>query len=255
MTTKSQTDVHWNDRAVKESEAVHVNIADINQRDLEFEAISPFLDPEMDVLEVGCGNGFSTDHFRAQVRHVDAFDYAENMIFAAIERYGETNNRFFQDDVLNPIHWRDGYDTIVCIRVLINLRNLDEQKLAVGNMLEALRPGGRFILVEGFREGFEALTEIRQECGLSPVQPARINFYSSQPELLPAIESQCALEAKFHLGAYDYLTRIVYPLVTPPDEVTHNSRFSEQAAVLARAFNDDCFSRFSRLHGLIYTKK
>lgn len=254
MTTRSETDVHWNDRAVKEREVVHVNIADINQRELEFEAIRPFLNPEMEVLEVGCGNGYSTDRFRAQVRHVDAFDYAENMIAAALERYGESNNRFFKDDVLNPVHWRDRYDTVICIRVLINLRNLDEQKQAITNMLEVLRPGGRFILVEGYREGFEALTEVRVQCGLAPVQPARINFYSSQADLLPTIETQCTLEEKFHLGAYDYLTRIVYPLITPPEEVTHNTSFSEKAAVLARAFNDDCFSRFSRLHGLIFTK-
>ena len=59
---------------------------DIFQREMEYDYICRYLEPHMRVLEVGCGNGFSTERFRALVVHVDAFDYAEKMIERARER-------------------------------------------------------------------------------------------------------------------------------------------------------------------------
>ena len=47
------------------------------------------LQPTCAMLEVGCGNGFSTARFRELVAHVDAIDYAENMIGARAEAFGE----------------------------------------------------------------------------------------------------------------------------------------------------------------------
>src|ERR1700687_2390849 len=106
----------------------------VSQRDLEYDALCQFLKPDMTTLEVVCGNGFSTERFRALARHVDAFDYAENMIERAKKRIGETNNRFFLDNVLSPQHFADAYDTVVCVRVLINLRDLSEQHAALHNL-------------------------------------------------------------------------------------------------------------------------
>ena len=45
-------------------------------------------------------------------------------------------------------------------------------------MASLLEPGGKLILAEGFVEGFEALSELRNELDLGPVTPASINYYS-----------------------------------------------------------------------------
>src|SRR5258705_10014414 len=167
----------------------------------------------MRVLEVGCGNGFSTNRFRSVVNHVDAFDYSEEMIRRARDAFGETNNRFIHDNVLAPRHLAGPYDAVVCVRVLINLRSLEEQRLAVRNLVSLLDSGGRLILVEGFSDGFSSLNELRAKVSLPPLEPARINFYSALRALLPDLEQQLYLVDEFHLGAYDYLTRVVYPLM------------------------------------------
>jgi len=91
---KSSTDLHWNERAARIENDIEVNIMDIFQRELEYDYVCRYLTKEMKVLEVGCGNGFSTGRFRPLVKHIDAFDYAENMIARAREKLGETNNRF-----------------------------------------------------------------------------------------------------------------------------------------------------------------
>lgn len=228
---------------------------DVFQRDLEYAEIERHLSPDMRLLETGCGNGYSTSRFRKLVQHVDAFDYSEEMIARARASVGETNNRFLHDNVLAPQRLEGPYDCVLCVRVLINLRNLEEQKRALANLQMLVRPGGLLILVEGFRDGFEELSRLRARLELPPLQPAAINFYSSLAELRPDLERGFRLERDFHLGAYDYLTRVAYPLLVGPDNVTHNSVFSEKCQKLARALNPDALRELSRIRGLVMRRE
>jgi SAM-dependent methyltransferase len=251
---KSSTDLHWNERASKVDNDIEVNIMDIFQRDLEYDYICRYLTKDMRVLEVGCGNGFSTNRFRSLVRHIDAFDYSENMIERAKTIFGQTNNRFIHDNVLNPQYLDGPYDAVISVRVLINMRNLQEQALAIRNLVKFVKLKGILILAEGFRDGFASLNELRQRVGLPPLEPAKINFYSSQDDLLPILKKHFQLEDKFHLGTYDYLTRVLYPLIVGTKNVKHNTSFSDKCAQLAREFNPDYFEDFSRMRGFVFRK-
>jgi SAM-dependent methyltransferase len=248
---KSQTDLHWGRRAASVANDVEVNIVDVFQRELEYAEIQRYLAPGMRVLETGCGNGFSTARFRTLVRHVDAFDYSQEMVERARTTLGERNNRFLHDNVLSPRHLEGPYDCVLCIRVLINLRDLAEQRTALANLRGLVAPGGLLILVEGFADGFMELTRLRGQLGLPPVQPAPINFYSKVEELRPEMERGFAVEHEFHLGAYDYLTRVAYPLLVGPDNVVPNSEFSEKCRQLAAAFNPEQFRGMSRVRGFV----
>jgi len=244
---KSETDLHWNERALSVKDDLEVNIMDIFQRDLEYDYVCRFLKRDMSVVEAGCGNGYSTAKFRTLVRHIDAFDFSEAMVMRAIERFGETNNRFIHDNVLNPTKLAGPYDAAVCIRVLINLQSLSEQQLALRNLGAMIRPGGLLLLAEGFKDGFAALNGLRARLDLTPIEPAGINFYSWMGEVMPELLHCYQVEEKFHLGAYDYLTRVVYPMMVGAENVKHNTVFSEKAAQLARAYNPDAFKGFSRM--------
>jgi ubiquinone/menaquinone biosynthesis C-methylase UbiE len=251
MITKTATDLHWNARASSVASDVEVNIMDVFQREFEYDYVCKYLTPDMRVLEVGCGNGFSTRRFRPLVQHVDAFDFAENMIERARATVGEKNNRFFHDNVLAPKHIRGPYDAVICVRVLINLANLDQQKQALANMKRCLKPRGILILVEGFTEGFTEITRLRNEVGLPPVTPASINFYSSIDDLASELHDGLTQVDTFHLGSYDFLTRVLYPLIVGADQVAHNSNFCEKCVKLARAFNPDAFAACSRIRGFV----
>ena len=254
-TAKTSTDLHWNERATSVANDVEVNIMDIFQREIEYDYVCRFLREDMRVLEVGCGNGFSTERFRALVAHVDAFDYAEDMIERAKSTVGETNNQFLHDNVLDPKHLTGPYDTVICVRVLINLADLEQQQTAVRNLAQLTRPGGLLILAEGYTDGFEALNSLRSQVSLPPIQPAAINFYSSLADLQPTIDESFDVEDSFHLGAYDYLTRVMYPLVVGPKNAKHNTNFSERCSELARVFNPDAFEPLSRMRGLVLRRK
>jgi SAM-dependent methyltransferase len=252
---KSSTDLHWDERAQSVKDDAEVNLMDVFQRNLEYDSVCSYLSSEMRVLEVGCGNGYSTERFRDCAAHVDAFDYSEAMLARAKERVGETNNRFLCDNVLDPKHLEGPYDAIVCVRVLINLRDLAEQQKAISNLVPLLQPKGILVLAEGFWEGFEGLNELRSQVDLPEIQPAKINYYSSLSELKPLLDEHFDLEDEFHLGGYDYLTRVVFPLLVGADQVKHNTVVSEKFHHLARAFNPDAFQGLSRMRGLVLKKK
>jgi SAM-dependent methyltransferase len=252
---ESETDRHWNQRAASVENDVEVNVMDLFQRELELDHVLGYLEPEMIVVEVGCGNGYSTRRIRECVRHVDAFDFAENMIARARRVVGETNNRFIQDDILAPREIQGPYDCAICVRVLINLRDLPEQLTATRNIADLLHPGGRLILVEGFAEGFDRLSKLRLAVGLTALQPASINFYSRFEDVRNELDAHFELETSFHLGAYDYLTRVVYPVLVAPQQPTHNTVLSERFANLSREFNADDFAPLSRIRGLVLRKR
>lgn len=252
---KSRTDLHWNRRATSVKEDIEVNGMDIFQRNLEFDYICQYLSKAMTVLEVGCGNGFSTNRFRSLVKHIDAFDLSREMIRRAKAHYGETNNRFIHDNVLEPRYIDGLYDVVICVRVLINLKDLGQQRLAIRNLVRRVKPKSLFILAEGYVEGFSRLNDLRGRVGLPPLKPAKINFYSSVGDLLPDIEEYFDLESEFHLGAYDYLTRVLYPLLVGAEATKHNTVFSEKCHQLAAAYNPESLMCFSRMRGFVFRKR
>jgi SAM-dependent methyltransferase len=251
---KSSTDIHWNTRAQTVENDLDVNTMDVFQRDYEYDLICPYITTEMDALEIGCGNGYSTSVFRKFARHVDAFDYAEDMIKRAKKVFNETNNTFFNDNILAPKNINKKYDLVLCIRVLCNLRNIDEQRLALKNLLPLMKDEGNLVLFEGFRDGFSELDIVREKIQLPKLQPAKINFYSFLKDLLPIIKENFSIQQEIHMGAYDYLTRIVYPYLVGHENIQRNTNYHEKAYSLARAYDPDSFKHLSRMRGFVLKK-
>lgn len=251
--SKTSTDLFWEKRARELPDSRKINIDDLAQRQIENDFITAHLSKGNDVLEVGCGNGFLTTVLRQHVRHVDGFDFSEGMIAHAKEFAGENNNRFFHGSVLDPKAVTKQYDVVVCVRVLINLKDLDEQRAAVQNLKSWVKPGGKLILVEGYKDGFEALSALRTESGLPPVEPAAINFYSYFADLDP-VGKDWTLVAKWNSGLFDVLTRVTYPLLVGPENATGPGDFHDKVLPLARAFKGQELERFGRLRGVVITK-
>lgn len=250
---KSSTDQFWNQRAVTEADPAKVNIADDVQRQLETAFILKYLPAGARVLEVGAGNGHLTNILRQQAGFVDAFDYAENMVEEAKRLHGEANNRFFHDSVLDPTSAQPPYEAVVCVRVLINLRNLEEQQRAFDNMAALLKPGGRLILVEGFLDGFNRLNEVRQAAGIDPLQPAAINFYSPLSSWTDRLQ-QFKLLAEFNSGTFDFLTRVVYPVLAGAQNATGPSDFHQRIHQLAQTFDPEPLKSLARLRGFVLSR-
>jgi ubiquinone/menaquinone biosynthesis C-methylase UbiE len=255
MKAKTETDLHWDHRARTEADVAKVNIADTVQRDLELQFIFKHLNPASRVLEVGCGNGYVTSQLRERVAHVDSFDFSESMIARARELFGERNNRFFHDSVLDPSVANGSYDIIICVRVLINLQNLREQTKALHNIAKLLKTGGKLILMEGFTDGFNELSALRTKVGLDPLKPAAINYYSSLSEFMPSVLEQFAIANTFHTGMFDFLTRVIYPSLVGGQNSAEPGEFHHKIESVVRSDAGVEFARFARLHGFALIKR
>jgi ubiquinone/menaquinone biosynthesis C-methylase UbiE len=254
--SKSDTDRYWNRRALTVDDDAGVNMHDTVQRDLELDFVLSHLPVAGRVLEVGCGNGYVTRQLRERARFVDAFDFAENMIARARAVYGETNNRFFHGNVVEAATCAaNTYDAVVCVRVLINLRDGDQQAVALDNLARWVKPGGKLILVEGFSEGFAALDRLRRDCGMPPLVPAPINYYAPVAVLWPVIDRTFELVDEFHSGMYDFLTRVVCPRVVGPDRLEQSEEFRHQIEIVARRFNPPEMKRLARVRGFALVKR
>jgi SAM-dependent methyltransferase len=253
---KSSTDLHWSRRALAEEDEARVNIHDTVQRDLELDFVFAHLPESGRVLEVGCGNGYVTRQIRERCAWVDAFDFAENMIERARRSWGERNNRFYHGSVLDPATCEaTAYGAAVCVRVLINLQSLAEQVSSLDNIAGWLVPGGKLILVEGFRDGFDALNRLRHDIDLPDIVPAAINYYSYLAELKPAIDARFEVIDSFHTGMFDFLTRIVYPRLVGPDQVESAGDFHDKIASVARSFNPADTLPLARVRGFALVKR
>jgi ubiquinone/menaquinone biosynthesis C-methylase UbiE len=255
VSSKSSTDQYWNLRAVTEPDPAKVSMPDTVQRDLELKFVFKHLWSAARMVEIGCGNGYVSQQLRARVAHVDAFDKSENMIERARRTYGETNNRFLQDSVLDPKNIKPPYDAALCVRVLMNLRNLEEQKIAIRNIARMMRPGGRLILIEGFRDGFDVLSSFRQAIGLPLVVPAAHNFHSYLADVLPEINEHFLVEQTWHTGLYDFLTRVVFPQLVGADNATIPGDFHSKIEPIARANDEPDLARFARVHGFALARR
>lgn len=251
---KTNTDLHWSRRAKSEADDRMVNIADLAQRQVETAFILKHLAANARILEVGCGNGYLTRELRKHAGFVDAFDYSEEMIDRAKRFAGETNNRFFHDSILNPTNVARRYDQIVCVRVLINLRDLTEQQYAIEHMHRLLVSGGQLILIEGFADGFTELNRLRSEIGMEHIIPAAINTYSELGDVYNVLKPLFQIDARMHTGMFDLLTRILLPLLVGAENANGPSEFHDKIIPLATAFNPDCMALFARLHGFVLRK-
>lgn len=104
-----------------------------------------YLDPSMELLEVGCGTGGTAVRHSSYVGQILATDLSENMINIARERAAQAGveNVRFERAALNDVRGSAGpFDAVLALSLLHLLEDLDA---ALGQIRDLLRPGGLFV--------------------------------------------------------------------------------------------------------------
>jgi SAM-dependent methyltransferase len=260
-TKHSQVKKFWDERAVQGGiSSQEVTHKDIWQRWLEIKTISNYLRKKDRVLDVGCGNGYSTRIFSGLCKEIVGIDYSNEMIDRAraeSEKRGERATKltlFAQCDVLelNPSLF-GLFDLIISERCLINLGSFEKQKRAIAQIASVLKRGGRFIFVEGTADGRENLNRFRKAAGLSPMPRVWHNLDFRERETLAYFKRHFRIEERKYFGLYDFLSRVVHPLVVRPEEPQYDAAINEVAAKLS--VNCGEFAHLSRVIFLVMRKK
>lgn len=226
----------WDKRAkdptLNEAEVTH---RDVWQRWLEITHLKQLLVPEERVLDIGCGTGYATKIFSDCVSEIVGIDYSEAMIERAkIEKPLPSNADFSVGDVLHIARESFGsFDTVISIRCLINLPDWTAQRAALFNIASVLEPGGRYIFVEGCAEGRANLNQLRQSARLPKMQTVWHNRDFNRADLLEFLSGIFEVEQELHFGTYDFISRVVHPLLVAPEPPKYTAKINEIAAHLA----------------------
>src|SRR5882724_4881022 len=138
----------WDNQAKEFGASDLATAPDHYYRELEIAKIIEHLKEGEHVLDVGCGNGYSTKQFKKAIYSniYTGLDYSEKMIREAED--SDDGISFIVNDACAIPDYLGKFDTIISERCLINLKDWEEQKAAILEMKRCLRPRGRIILVE-----------------------------------------------------------------------------------------------------------
>jgi len=204
-------------------------IQDMRTRRLEVRALFGYLRDGLKVLEIGCGNGYVAEAVvRAFAVDLDALDFSADMVRLARSRSldgARGRIQFRQQDVLT-LDVVEAYDVIFSERCIQNLETWDDQKRALGSISAALKPSGRYIMLESFWTGLDNLNAARAEVDLQAIPESWHNRFLVEPDTRSFMASQgCeCVEQNCFLSGYYFGSRVLLPAMMPPGrEVTSRS--------------------------------
>ena len=197
---------YWDEQANEHGQSSMATVPDQYAKDLEVENILPYLTGK--VLDVGCGNGYSTAIYAQGNIKITGMDYSERMIDVANIR--DTPATFLVGDVTN-IPFRDGtFDTVTTDRCLINLSTREQQALAVKELCRVLKPGGCYVMCENTERGLDNLNSVRELAGLGKIETRWHNMYLDEQHILGVIEELFIVrEIKSFASFYYLASRVI----------------------------------------------
>jgi ubiquinone/menaquinone biosynthesis C-methylase UbiE len=216
---------YYGKRASKHGDCGHATLLDDNMRVLEIETVQNWLRKEDRVLEIFCGNGVSTLEFAPCCNQIVACDLSDKMITSAKRNLSAhkppiSNVVFEQHNVLDVDKaFENGqFNTVVSIRGLINLPTRELQKEAILKLHRLLPTGGRFIFIEGIRNGLNSINNLRKDFSLKPLSEPWYDNNFEEPELTEFLSPHFSIIDERKLDIYFLISRVLYPHACSPAE-------------------------------------
>lgn len=196
---------------------------DTYYRQFEIQQIMKYLRDGKSVLDVGCGNGYSTLEFARKFIKAKfvGIDYSAEMVRYANQALQKSKKNVgarvkFEIGDVRKLSTEQGikgkkFDLIVSERCLINLLDWDEQKKALLEMKKMLKKNGKIILTENTQEGLKRLNDLRETFDLPPIKIRWHNYYMPQRKLEQFARQNFKLTEVKNIGSLYYIiSRVVY---------------------------------------------
>jgi SAM-dependent methyltransferase len=171
------------------------------------------------VADVGCGNGYTLRCLaeRAPEHHYIGIEQNASLRGIAKQQAENASAHVIEGDIRNlrsiAVAARS-VDILICQRVLINLLDIKDQKLALKNIVELAKPGAALIFIESFRGGLDNLNAARAEFSLEPVPPAIHNLplpdnFFDEPDLVEIDFTKMGF-AENALSTHFFVSRVLH---------------------------------------------
>jgi ubiquinone/menaquinone biosynthesis C-methylase UbiE len=228
---------------------------DYNARELEILAIRRALDDRASqpsrLLDLGCGNGYTLLALGESLDQWDlcGVDFSDNLIDGALRLREErsatlsSTPRFVRADAIVHLAATPdaSVDHVLTERFLQNMPTPTVQRDVIREIHRILKPGGRLLMCEGSKDGFDGLNQLRAAMSLpeipatSPENVSAIRFDDTEIERFAIDEVGFRLLDKAGFSTYFLIARVLHPLLVAPDK----PRFDAPINDLARALQTE----------------
>lgn len=249
--TLADINAYWVDAASKtlDADGLRPSARDPHLQEVVETAMERWIWPTATVVDIGCGDGQSSLRFAKRAGSVLGLDYIPEFISSALKNASESkasNALFASADVLDlgASIGKRTFDIAVTIRCLINLPTWELQQEGIQQIAKVVKPGGLYLLSEGWQEGWDGLNRMRGRAGLDPVTLVGYNRLLSRGAFEAFIRSEFEIVTYQSLGWYLVLSRIFQPTFVHPAPPQHTHLVNKVAASLfaagvgAEAFED-----------------
>ncbi len=197
----------WDERGKTFGADPRATLADMNLKMLEIEAITKYV--KGNVLDAGCGNGFTTVSLAPFVENIVGIDFSPVLIKQAQLTYDEVV--FQVADLLKLPFGEATFDTVFTERTIININPWSEQQKAIKEIYRVLKKGGRFIMVEQTQEGLAQVNRWRKLLGLSIIKNWPNNLYLSEQQLNVFLPKLFTIEKIEHFAStYYFFSKVIH---------------------------------------------
>lgn len=208
---------YWDQQATELGEDLHATTPDAILRNMEIRAISDRLTEDGLLVDIGCGNGYSTLQFAlGRKGETVGIDYSEEMIKAARSALQKSQDpattliRFEVGDVLSLPFATGEVHTATSDRCLINLTSVEDQKEAISEIHRVLRPGGLYLMCECTQQGLSSLNRLRGCVSLPEINTRWHNLYLDETEILPFCQELFEPEGVDNFSSTYYLASRIF---------------------------------------------
>jgi ubiquinone/menaquinone biosynthesis C-methylase UbiE len=217
---------YWDQRAFNAAESPKATTDDIYLRELEIKTFTQAIrgldlaDGSV-VVDIGCGDGFTTCHIAAQFPQLKfiGVDYSQAMITTArmrlsnIPKLADQYLEFRVGDAtsIETLFASNSVDVVLTDRCLINLASPLAQYDAIRQIYKILRAKGYYLGIENFTSGQEELNKARTAIGLMEIPVRWHNLFFKEDEFRDTLQSLYSdINIINFSSAYYYATRVIY---------------------------------------------
>lgn len=258
MPSKTTNDIKnfWkkSSQAVKDKDGLRPTARDPFLQQAVEKIMLEHLQPDMSLLDVGCGDGSSSILFAQKAGYTLGIDYIEEFVQAAQNKAKQKsikNIEFVCGDVTRlseSIPADMVFDVAISIRCLINLPEWSLQAKGFREIAKQIRPGGIYMCSEGWAEGLNGLNQARQDMNLEPIQASHYNRLISRREFEQHVSKDFNIVSYHGLGLYLFVSRVLHPYIKFPEPPKHTDTLNrigcdiQNALHLSKKFDDIDFA-------------